>query len=100
MTTISFERFGGLIGKELHLVLDLDTLPEENAEYIQRLIDEAGFFNIPENLAMNSTSDEFQYKIMVDNGSESHMVHTTDTTMPNSLLPLVKELTMQKVLPK
>lgn len=98
MTSISFERSGGLIGKELHLELDLNKMPEDEAEYLHRLIDEADFFNLPRNLAMRSTADEFLYNITVDNGVESHTIQVTDTTMPSSLLPLVKELTLQKIL--
>ena len=98
MTTITFERSGGVIGKELHLDLDLESLPEDEAERLQKLIDEADFFNVPENLAARSSADEFQYKITLDDGSKSHTVRTSDTTMPKSLLPLVKELTMLKVL--
>lgn len=98
MTTISFERSGGLIGKELHLKLDLDEIPESEAQFLQRLIDEADFFNIPKDLAMRSTPDEFLYTITVTEGDKEHTVRTTDTTMPTSLLPLVKELTLQNVL--
>jgi hypothetical protein len=98
MTTITFKRSGGLIGNELHLDLELDSLPEDEAQRLQQMIDEAGFFNIPENLAGRSTVDEFQYEITVDNGSAYHTVSATDTTMPKSLFPLVKELTLMRML--
>ena len=98
MTTIAFERSGGVIGNELHLDLNLDSLPEYEAQRLQKMIDEAGFFNIPENLTGRSSADEFQYKITVDNGSVSHTVRATDTSMPRSLFPLVKELTLMRIL--
>lgn len=98
MTRISFERTGGVVGKKLHHELDLDSLPEEEAQYLQRLIEEADLFNTPTNTVTDPIPDEFQYQIIVDNGSEKHTIVTTDSTMPDSLHPLVKELTMQNLL--
>lgn len=98
MATITFERSGGVIGNELHFDLDIDSLPDYEAENVQKLIDDADFFNIPPNLVMQSTPDEFQYRVTVDDGDKNHTVRATDTTMPRSLLPLVKELTMLRVL--
>jgi hypothetical protein len=98
MTTINFKRSGGVIGNELQLDLELDSLPEDEAQRLQKMIDESDFFNIPEDLAGRSTVDEFQYEVAVDNGSEHHAISTTDTTMPKSLFPLVKELTLMRML--
>ena len=98
MTVITFERSGGVVGNEVYFDLDLDTLSEDKVERVQKLIENADFFNIPTNLGMSATPDEFQYKISVDTGDEHHNVHTTDTTMPKALLPLVRELTMLRVL--
>jgi len=99
MTTIvTFERSGGVVGNEVYFNLDLGSLSEDKVERLQKLIDNAHFFNIPANLAMSATPDEFQYKLTVDNGNEYHSVRVTDTTMPKNLLPLIRELTMLKVL--
>jgi hypothetical protein len=95
MTKISFERSGGVVGNTVHHELDLDELPEEEAEYLQRLIEEADFFNVPTSASMESAPDAFHYQISIDNGSEKHTVRTTETSMPASLQPLVKEMTMQ-----
>ena len=98
MTTITFERSGGAAGKDLHLDLDLNTLPEDESQHLLKLIDEADFFNIPEHPAEQFKADEFQYTIGVNAGHASHTVHASDSTMPKSLLPLAKELTMLKIL--
>ena len=98
MTIITFKRSGGVIGNELHFNIDLNALPDEEADRTLRLIDRADFFNIPENLAGSRSPDEFQYWIEVDNGGDSHTVEVTDTTMPESLRPLIRELTMIRVL--
>ena len=96
MTTIEFKRSGGVIGNAIHLNLDLGSLPEDEVQRLQRLLLESDFFEIPENIAGEITPDEFQYVITVDAGNTSHTVHVSDTTMPETLLPLVEELTMLK----
>jgi len=76
MTTITFERSGGAAGKDLHLDLDLNTLPEDESQHLLKLIDEADFFNIPEHPAEQFKADEFQYTIGVNAG------HATTPFMP------------------
>jgi len=98
MTLITFERSGGIVGNEIDFDLNLDNLTEDEAMRVQKMIENADFFNIPANLGMSATPDEFLYKITVDNGEEYHSVRVTDTTMPRSLSPLVRELTMRRVL--
>ena len=100
MTTITFERTGGVAGNDLHLDLDLGTLPEDEAQHLLKLIEEADFFRIPEHpaSAVQISSDEFKYTITVDSEQATHTVHTSDSIMPNNLLPLAKELTMMKIL--
>ena len=92
MTTISFKRAGGFVGKGIRIQLALDQLPREDASVLLRLIEQAEFFNIPENLIVKFNPDEYQYTITVDAGVICHTVRTNDTTMPASLRPLVEEL--------
>jgi hypothetical protein len=98
MTTIYFQRSGGVIGNAIQFEINLNELPADEAQHLTRLVMEADFFNIPENLTAPATTDEFQYTITVDAGQSHHTVHVTDTTMPKDLLPLVKELTIMRVL--
>ena len=98
MTTIKYQRSGGVIGNEIQLELDLNTLPDDEAQRLVQMITDADFFNIPEDLGAHATPDEFQYVITVHAGRSSHTVHVTDTTMPLNLIPLVKELTILRVL--
>jgi hypothetical protein len=92
MTTISFKRSGGFVGKGMRLQLILDELPSNDASALLRLIEQAEFFNLPENLIVKFNPDEYQYTITVDAGVICHTVRTNDTTMPASLRPLVDEL--------
>ena len=98
MTTINFHRSGGVIGNEIQYEVDLNELPADEAQHLTRMVMEADFFKIPEDLAGNTTTDEFKYTVSVEAGQTSHTVHVTDTTMPRDLLPLVKELTIMRVL--
>lgn len=98
MTTITFERTGGLVGNDLHLDLDLDALPDDEAQHLMKLINEADFYNVPERTAEQFTPDEYKYMIAVNSDQASHTVHTSDSSIPRNLLPLTKELTMLKIL--
>ena len=84
MTTIAFKRSGGFIGQGMRLQLDLAQLPDQDARYLIHLIEQAEFFNLPENLIIKFNPDEYQYTITVDVGVLSHTVRTNDTTMPAS----------------
>ena len=96
MNTIQFKRCGGFIGTGMRFQLDLDQLPINDARALVQLIQEAEFFNLPENLIIKFNPDEYQYTITVDLGVTSHTVRTNDTTMPASLRPLVDELSALK----
>ena len=92
MTTITFKRSGGFVGKGMRFQLNLEELPRDDARVLLRLIEQSGFFSIPENLIVKFNPDEYQYTITVDAGVIYHTVRTNDTTMPASLRPLVEEL--------
>lgn len=94
MAKITFKRSGGFIGRGMRFELNLNNLPISTVRNITRLVEEAQFFDLPENLIKNFKPDEYQYTITVDAGITYHTVYTNDSTMPNSLRPLVKELTM------
>lgn len=92
MTTITFKRSGGFIGKGMKYELNLHELPQNDAHSLLHLIQQAQFFNIPENLIVKFNPDEYQYTITIDAGIIIHTVRTNDTTMPAALRPLVEEL--------
>jgi len=94
MAKISFKRSGGFIGRGFRFELNLNNLPISTVRNITRLVEEAQFFDLPENLIKNFKPDEYQYTITVDAGITNHTVRTNDSTMPSSLRPLVKELSL------
>jgi hypothetical protein len=92
---LSFEVTGGR--SMLNLELDMNSLPESEAQILQKLLFEADFYNIPEDLSAMATPDEFQYVITVKAGNSEHTVRVSDTTMPKSLTSLVNELIALRV---
>jgi hypothetical protein len=83
------------MGLKNRLVIDVDDLPADQAASLQRLLDQADFFNLPANLASPALPDEFLYKISVELDSRSHTVQVNETAAPDSLRPLLSELSLR-----
>jgi hypothetical protein len=96
MTTITFERTGGVMGRPVNLKVDLETLPDDQAQKLQNLLLTSDFFKIPENTPAAASSspgrDEFHYHVTVEANRSHHTVHTTDASAPANLRPLIEEL--------
>ena len=80
------------MGREINTDLDLNEMPEDEAQELQRLILDSNFFNIPQNLIEPSQHDEYEYTVTVDAGNSHHTVQTSDTSAPESLRPLLEKL--------
>jgi len=92
MTTISFKRTGGVMGHEIAVDFDLNEMPANISQRLHNLITEANFFAIPVVNEALSRPDEFEYTVTIDAGNSMHTVRTTDTSMPESLRPLIEGL--------
>jgi len=92
MTRIKFERSGGIVGQNIDLDLDLDSIPANESLHLMQLVHESGFFHLPEDLVAKASPDEFEYTITVESGATRHNVCATDTSVPDSLRPLIHEL--------
>ncbi len=91
MIKVSFKRTG--TDHETDYAVDLNDLPETEAQNLLRLIEEADFFDLPENLGTASLLDEPQYLITIEYGKdEHHTVGVNDAAVPESLRPLVTKL--------
>ncbi len=93
MIRITFERSGGFMGRTTSLTLDLDDLPADQAETLRRLLDESNFLTLPEDSAARPMPDEFHYAVTVEMDTMKHTVRASDTSAPESLRPLLRELT-------
>lgn len=95
MTKIFFERSGGFMGRKVTATLDLNELPNDLAETLEEMLDEADFFELPADLTRPPMPDAFTYTITVSSENKQHSVRVTDATAPNELRPLLDELNKQ-----
>jgi len=95
MKKILFERSGGFMGRKISLDIDFDGLPDEKAEHLNNLLDEADFFELPNDLTRKDMPDAFTYSITVVSNKGEYSVRCGDTTAPNDLRPLLDELNKQ-----
>ncbi|MBI2759266.1 MAG: hypothetical protein HYX49_11380 [Chloroflexi bacterium] len=95
MTRITFQRSGGFTGRTISLTLNLDDLPPDQASTLNRLLANANFFNLPADSAKRPVPDEFTYTVTVETGQQSHTIRTSDTSAPESLRPLLDDLSLR-----
>jgi len=81
------------MGLKSSLTIDLTDLSLDQAEALGRLVDEAHFFTLTENPSTSPHPDGFQYTITVEADTATHTLHTSDTSAPEELRPLLQELT-------
>jgi hypothetical protein len=84
---------GGASGREISMDVDLGSIPGDAAQRLHGLLTDSNFFEIPTINDLIAGPDEHKYTITVVAGNSLHTVHVTDTAMPESLRPLVEELT-------
>jgi hypothetical protein len=92
MTKIIYERTGGFMGRKVSLDLNLDKLPADQAKTLKQLLDEADFFELPENLISQPMPDAFTYTITVKEKTVIRTVRLSDDTAPETLRPLLEDL--------
>ena len=95
MTKIYFERTGGFMGRKVSVTIDMDDLPDEQAELLDDLLDKANFFELPANLTKPTMPDAFTYNITASSDERQHSVRVSDATAPDDLRPLLEELSRQ-----
>jgi hypothetical protein len=87
---IHFERSGGFAGITLSVTIETDTLPPGDAEELQRLVERAGFFDLPATIADTTpVADQFVYRVTVEADARSHTVETSEGAAPSTLRPLL-----------
>lgn len=93
MTMINFKRTGGSMGREMEMSFDFDSMPGSIAMRLQGLLTDSNFFDVPVVNDLRTGPDEYRYDITVVSGNSIHTIHVSDTSMPQSVRPLVEELT-------
>lgn len=90
---INFRKTGGNLNRETTMNFDLSSMPGSVAQRLHGLLTESNFFDVPVVNDLRTAPDEYQYDITVVAGNSIHTVHVSDTSMPESMRPLVEELT-------
>ena len=91
---VLFERSGGLAGIRLVAAFDSAALPTGPADELRRLVDGAGFFDLPPLLASKRSGfDRFRYKVTVETPERRHTVELDESAAPDSFRPLLDWLT-------
>jgi hypothetical protein len=91
---IIFERTGGFAGRKLQGILESSSLPEPQAGRLRELLDQSGFFRLPEKLISKSSgADRFYYKITVESDTGIHTVEAAEAAIPPHLRTLLDWLT-------
>lgn len=80
------------MGRTMDLTLDFQDLPEEEASTLRTMLEEANFLSLDEHLSPNPIPDGFSYRITVENERIEHTVYASDGNVPESLRPLLDEL--------
>ena len=81
------------MGREMTMNFDLSEMPASVARRLDNLLTSADFFEVPVVNDLITSPDEYEYDITVVAGNSIHTVHVSDTSMPESLRPLIEELT-------
>ena len=78
------------------VTIDTDDLSEEEAKELERLIEAAGFFELPETSSPpRGAADYLRYTISATTPEHSHTVHLTDPIEDPHLQALVEYLEIQ-----
>jgi len=86
---ISYERSGGLANIPLKLEVDSESLPEDQAKELKRLIEAADLFNQPATPpAPKDAPDQYHYEITVEDGKRTRTIQTSDMAASAELLTL------------
>ncbi|SRR5712691_13390199 len=84
------ERSGGFAGLRLSHDLDSSQLSPEESKELNRLVESAGFFDLPADVrAASPGADRFQYKLSVKAGAREHTVTVDEAAVPETLRPLL-----------
>jgi hypothetical protein len=91
---IEFVRSGGLAGIPLTAKIDSQNLSQDESAVLEKMVNEAGFFDLPEQIKPASPKpDRFEYQITVSSSQRTHTVTVNETGVTDKLRPLIEHLT-------
>jgi Emfourin len=88
---ISFETGGGLAGTHASIVLETNSMSDDEGKQIRDLVKNSNFFDFPSKSIppKAGSADYINYKITVKMDEKEHTIRTNDVSMPSQLKPLV-----------
>ena len=95
---IDFASSGGVTNSELAYRADTNTMPEEQARELERLVETSGVFDLDEKDAPPNPKagagppDVIAYRLSLSDGTRQRTLWFNDVTAPASIHPLVVEL--------
>ncbi len=97
---VKFERTGGFAGIRFATEFDVSDLTQEQADQLQKLVNDLEFERLPAALQKNpAIPDSFTYSITVN----QHTVTATDSSVPEKMQPLLDtlmQITRQRMMKK
>ena len=73
--------------------IETQSLRREERELLEGLVQDSGFFTLPEKFPKpGKGADYFTYSITVDDGNRVHTVVVSAPSLPESLRPLIREV--------
>jgi hypothetical protein len=95
---VSLERQGGVTGIPIGVTINSSMLSSEQAAQLHRLVSAARFFDLPAHLPASPQPDRFQYRLTIEEDDRCHTVTVTETTLSDTLRPLLNWLLTQEQL--
>ena len=89
---IDFERTGGFAGMRMAVLIDVDSLPDQEAQALRNLVKNADFFNFSDTRPGKAVPDSFQYRISIEDNQQKRTVEIGEMSLPDALRPLVDDL--------
>ncbi|MFQ5916035.1 MAG: protealysin inhibitor emfourin [Nitrospinota bacterium] len=91
---VQWERTGGFAGMRMAATIDSEALSQEEARRLRELVEAAGFFELPEEIAGPAEgADRFLYTLTVEMEGRRHTVRTSEAAAPPGLRSLIRWLT-------
>jgi hypothetical protein len=90
---IHFDRKGGFANIPLTTIIDVDQLPQADADRLREIIAAAGFFSLPSQITSSTPApDRFHYTVTVETPERTHKVSVDESAASPSLRSLIETL--------
>jgi hypothetical protein len=88
---VTLVQSGGFGGLRITTTADSETLGPEQAKELAGLVDDAGFFDLPDRIGIPpDQADRFQYRLAVTDGARDKTVRVSEEGLTDPLKSLVR----------